>query len=463
VSDKIISHYNGNRPFNHPALAADENGRIVYLFGSNNGDQANVQTYAGVLDEQCNVLADPMQHRISANNNNNEGAPHIDYNGGGKFTAGYLSQGAGDASIAVGLSLIGSAASPALSITYRQEVVAPANIGRPTILAISPTRSVFCAAKGDQRPPEDGVECALLNTTDGTVIWRELVAKTTPPAAPGITGGGYMNQPWLAMLEPAAAGTPPKVALSVIASTGEGRNKNKKGASRLDLYVLAPTDAGSGQLALKENAGFYQAHGTICGTKYGTAATRSLAIFEAPITGAGIASIKLAQLSAVAQSGSANGMQITLPATLAVSTGNSDSGYLSNQYGRNPNSQGRDFLHCIGDVPNPGFGAPNGFLPTVKSFISAPYSGRNPSEPKNALFLSLVPAETSVPITQPTPPAPLPPSTSDPTAGAPSSGTRPPSAWGCGVGATAASGVGELSLGVGCALGLACARRRRRG
>ena len=33
---------------------------------------------------------------------------------------------------------------------------------------------------------------------------------------------------------------------------------------------------------------------------------------------------------------------------------NGDSGYIANKYGQNPNTQGRDFLRCIGNVPNPG-------------------------------------------------------------------------------------------------------------
>jgi MYXO-CTERM domain-containing protein len=75
-----------------------------------------------------------------------------------------------------------------------------------------------------------------------------------------------------------------------------------------------------------------------------------------------------------------------------------DSGHIANIYGQNPNTQGRDFLRCIGDVPNPGHGVSGGYLSNVESFFVAPHAGRIPGDPKNALFLSLVPGKTDKPV-----------------------------------------------------------------
>jgi MYXO-CTERM domain-containing protein len=76
-----------------------------------------------------------------------------------------------------------------------------------------------------------------------------------------------------------------------------------------------------------------------------------------------------------------------------------DSGWLANRYGENPGRQGRDFLRCIGDVPNPGHGVDKGYMPDVKSFFVTAIPGRIPGDPKNSLFLSFLPAEVDTPGT----------------------------------------------------------------
>jgi MYXO-CTERM domain-containing protein len=170
----------------------------------------------------------------------------------------------------------------------------------------------------------------------------------------------------------------------------------------------------------------------------------------------------------------------------AVNSENGDSGYISNIYGRNPNNQGRDFLRCIANVANPGYGVANGFMPNVKSFIAAPHGGRKSGDPKNSLFLSLMPGEVDAP--QPpdknpvtgdngtgipggpdnpgtgtgTPGNPGSPGGIDPTGqpGTPGNGTGAPNAnlSGCQMGGTPHAGLTMLGL-IG--LALVASRRRR--
>ena len=92
---------------------------------------------------------------------------------------------------------------------------------------------------------------------------------------------------------------------------------------------------------------------------------------------------------------------------------NADSGYAANLYGPNPGRQGRDFLRCIGDVPNPGFGKAGGFRPEVASFFARPSCGMQPGEPKNALFLSLLPAHVPGRTIEPVPHRDQPPAATD--------------------------------------------------
>lgn len=453
MADQVqLTHYNGNRPANHPAVATDGSS-VVFLFGSNHDNEARVQTYAGLTDETCQLLNDPMQNRVSNNRANNEGAADIQFNGNGLFTGGYLSQGGDvDRSIAIGLQLSGTT----LTVTYRHTVVAPANIGRPAIVVLAQDRSLFCAAKGDERPPEVGVECGLIDTTAGTVLWRNVVAPSQPSNWPGVNAGLYMNQPSVGKLDET------HVAVSVVSSTGEGRNKNHKGSSMAHLYLLTPTDAGPGAMTQADQLGAYQVHNGLCTGAYGANGDRAVAIFDTSITGSGVPALTFAKLNAGAQ------LAMGMMDQRVVGAENGDSGYLSNRYGRNPNYQGRDFLRCIGDVPNPGYHVTGGFMPNVRTFFVAPYDGRKMGDPKNALFMSFVPGQVDAPL----PPDPghpgdnnnssNPGNPNDPNNPNPP-GKGPPSLWGCSVGlggvGAEASSLAVLGL-LGFALILSSRRQR---
>ena len=107
VADQVqlTNNTNGDRPCNHP-MAASDGKNVVWVYGTDQ-NSANTRTYVAAVDHMCNQVASPR--RISENGNNNEGAPHITYNGNGRFTAGYLSTGNNDTSFAVGLEEIGRA------------------------------------------------------------------------------------------------------------------------------------------------------------------------------------------------------------------------------------------------------------------------------------------------------------------------------------------------------------------
>src|SRR4051812_39969790 len=68
---------------------------------------------------------------------------------------------------------------------------------------------------------------------------------------------------------------------------------------------------------------------------------------------------------------------------------NADSGYLSNLWGRNPRTQGRNFLRCIGDVANPNYGKSGAWMSHVKTFFVAPSNGSDPRSADGAVKLGL--------------------------------------------------------------------------
>jgi len=462
ASDVELTHnyFVGERPCNHPRAATDGD-QIVWLYGSN-FLTANTQTYAGVLNEKCET-ASPVPLRISANANNNEGAPDIQYVGNGVFAAGYLSTGGQDISYARGLRLVGGG----LVKDYLTGVVTPANIGRPTI-AVSPgeDRALFCAARGDQRPPEMGVQCAWLDTNTGDVLWKTYLAESNPYA------NSYMNQPQAAVLGPG------RFAVQLVESDGGHKKKSDddvKGSSSERLYVLDANDAGMTVRSELDGIGLYQSHPTICSGGYGLDGAAHIGVFDASLTGNGQPGLQLVSVDAT------GAMAVDLGLDNWVVSPWGDAGHLQNLYGPNPNTQGRGFLRCRGDVPNPSFGIDGGFRPGVKSFFIAPHTGRRPGEPKNSLVLSLVPGE----VAEPAPPEP--PTTNEPSGSSAATGAGPESEGSGGAPADAADpstdgegvdlafgqpsacaarpGEGTPShawLGMLAALGLAAGARRRR-
>jgi hypothetical protein len=424
VADQIqLGHYDGDRPCNHP-MAATDGQHVVWMFGSDMNNQANVSTYAGVLDEMCQVEADPQ--RVSEDNNNNEGAPDISYNGKGYFTGGYLSTGNNDTSYAVGLLLHDDNGKVSLEKTYLTGIVSPSNIGRPAIMAAGPDRSLFCASKGDNRPPEIGIECAWLDAIAGKPMWKKIVAASDP------NNKKYMNQPSVAALDYG------RFAVNLQESNGGGKKNNTKGANTSHLYVIEPSDSGYVEKSHKVGVGTYQTHAAVCAGAYGVDGLRHIAIMGAPNTGVGLPGIQFARYDSQTD--------LVADKTMQWAIGYyGDSGYIANIYGQNPNQQGRDFLRCIGDVPNPGHGLKGGYQSGVASFFVAPHAGRIPGDPKNALFLSFVPGKTDKPAL-PEPPKEVTPPTPDPSSTATTASSSSSSGGGgSDSGAGGSSGAGEVN------------------
>jgi MYXO-CTERM domain-containing protein len=386
-------------------MAATDGKHVVWTFGSDMNNQTNVSTYVGALDEMCKTEAEPK--RVSENNNNNEGAPDISYNGNSRFTAGYLSTNNNDTSFALGVTLHDDNGTISLEKTYLKGVVTPSNIGRPAIVAATPDRSLFCASKGDNRPPEDGVECAWLDVNTGKVLWKQILAASQP------ANKKYMNQPSVALLDYG------RFAVNLQESSGDGKKTNTKGANTSHLYVIEPSDSGYIEKSHKVGLGTYQTHAAICSGGYGASGKRNIAIMAAPITGVGLPGLQMASYES-------NTDLVADKANQWPIGYYGDSGHIANIYGQNPHTQGRDFLRCIGDVPNPGHGVAGGYQPAIETFFVAPHAGRMPGDPKNALFLSFIPGKTDKPVV-PEPPKevtpPVDPSTSATTgSGNPSTG-----------------------------------------
>jgi MYXO-CTERM domain-containing protein len=134
-----------------------------------------------------------------------------------------------------------------------------------------------------------------------------------------------------------------------------------------------------------------------------------------------------------------------------------DTAWLSYKGLRNPNNQGRDFLHTVGSVPNPGYQNPNGWMPEVSHFavslVPAPFDG---TSTRNSVWASFVPIAwdpavqvimgTTLNVSQiPAGPSPTVGGGSTPTVG----GTDPTVNGGTANGAVAAPSGGGTTIGSG--------------
>jgi MYXO-CTERM domain-containing protein len=375
VSEKQITDNGGSRSCNHPRIASNGEGYGVWTYGSNDVN-GNTRTYVQGINHMCETMGDRL--RISENNNNNDGAPHIVFNGGDYYTAGYLSTNNDDTSFAVGVM---ANMTDGVKKTWIKGVVAPSNIGRPSIVPIGMDRSFFCASEGNNRPPETGITCALLNSMTGEIIHKETIAKSDP------ANNVYMGQPTVAKISDTM------MAIQYLESNGQGKKTNIKGSNASHLVVYSISGDTFSKQAYANGIGLAPTHSSICSGSYGEKGENYVAVFGMSPTGGGQPNMQFTYFN-----GGSLKADIAKDNWIVGYYG--DSGRLSNLYGANPNTQGREFPMCVGGVKNPGFGLKNGWMNTVETFFLAPHTGNNGTseELKNGLYLSFVPGKISAPV-----------------------------------------------------------------
>jgi MYXO-CTERM domain-containing protein len=458
VSLKRLTEYpRGERTCNHPKAAVDENGNIVWLYGSDyNSNRPN--TYAGIINHMCEHLAAPQM--VSIPRDANDGAPDVAYLGNGNFIAGYYSDGGGetanfpepggDYSVAMGLSIVNDGLLPRLERRWITPVVTPTNIGRPTVAAVDATRALLCAPKGPNRP-SDSIECGLIDTTTGAVVAKNELFKGGPGGSMG--GRKYFNQPTVVKV------AENQFALMAIESNGMGKNTNIKGANVAHMLMFERN--GDSLIAGGEivGAAAHQTHASICVGSYGEQGNTAIAVFSAAPTGIGRAAMAMVQYDSTTKS-----FKYDERADLWPAAWYGDSGHLANWYGRNPMKQGRDYMRCIGGIENPGYHVPNGFMPDVKTFFAGAVHGRIPGDEKNSLFLSLVPGQMDK---KPQPANPVPageaPDIEPDTGVTASEAPKADSGCGCATpGSSSTSGAAALAT-FALGLGIVVSRRRKTG
>nr|UXE44457.1 hypothetical protein Hi04_10k_c2441B_00005 [uncultured bacterium] len=394
VSTKQITSFDGDRPFNHPRLASAGDYAVVN-FASTIEDPNTTNQYVMIVDSTGtvghltgtvingdNVVTDSHGKtvdvlNVGVNDGNNHGAAEMHYigkdaNGVDQFLGGFLHNN--NDSYAFGLAVTKTATGYVAKQTWRTLFTRPANIGRPTCAVTGATTATCCAAKGNNRPPEIGVQCVALDTVKGTIQNKVLVAASEPQSKV------YMNQPTLTFLGNGLCG------LGYIMSDGEGRNKNghflgtnTSQAAVVDCQTLAIKNTQTGVAP-------FQRHATMSSSLFGNQGNTYMASLGCSSTGVGGAGLQLISVDT-------NGM-------MAVDKANNmlpvmwqcDTAWLSYKGLRNPRDQGRDFFHVLGNVANPGFGATKGWMPEVSHFaVSLVGAVKDQTSTRNSLYASFIP------------------------------------------------------------------------
>lgn len=383
---QLTSHTGGFRPCNHPRIANDGE-HIVWTYGSDYQDPATTRLYAGVLDERCGHVITPR--KVSDTDNADSGAPDIVGHKDGRFSAAYKYSGNGGETHVLGLLVSNDAETDELRLdrVYRRRAIDPADIGRPSIAAAGADHFFMCAAQGNQRPPEDGIRCAYVDAIEGQILEDQLILEAEP------NDGIFYNSPVVQALEFG------RFSVQVTESNGQGRKADERGATKTHLYIYEPSANAIVLKAQETDLGVdWPIHSAHCNGEYDQSGNLHMAVMGAPITGAGSPTMQMLSWS------SETDFQMDTKDKWFVAD-QGDAGHLANLYGANPEKQGRDYLRCIGSVPNPGYDPDRStgdtFMPDVKNFFVMPVVGKRPDEPKNSLSMSLVPGASAVVLEAP--------------------------------------------------------------
>ena len=391
-----ISHFDGDRPFNHARLASNGGDFELVAFASTIEEGDTTNEYVMLLDDTGNVITDikgkslngddvvrdrngkiqPVLN-VGQNDGDNHGASEMlyvgkDANGVDHFIGGYLHNN--NDSYAFGISVSKTGTTYNITQDWETNYASPANIGRPTIAVTSPTTATACAAKGNNRPPEVGIKCVSLDTTTGKILTKAIVAPSEPDKHV------YMNQPTVTYL---GNGT---CALGVVMSDGSGRSRNGHflAANTSMAYTI---DCNTLQIKnTQTGVAPFQRHATITQSVFGNQGQTFIGSLGCSSTGAGGAGLQLIGVDS-------NGMMsVDKVNNMMPVMWQCDTAWLSYKGLRNPRDQGRDFLHTLGSIPNPGFQDPKGWMPEVSHFaVSLVPAVHDQTATRNSLYASFVP------------------------------------------------------------------------
>jgi MYXO-CTERM domain-containing protein len=468
---------NGHRPTVTPIFRGSA---AMIEFGYAPNDSNNTEVYVKTISADCNVMSE--QVRVLAKNNDNCQARDAnnsvvlsDSDTVTRIGSACECNGNGrDDAYAYGLVLEKNPATSEITVDKYFEVTTENEIERhrANIWATStPDRMFLCGAVGNAQPPNRGARCMLINTAAGVpaeerILWRTYVQKREDRI--------YAVEPKAAPITDAQGNVTDMFYLMWVEADLTNRDGKEKGKTRVKMSVVRATDAGLDILmppTYDMTTRSDSSHPGFCGSSFGEDGAARAIMLQGSIVGS---------TTGVGRAGVINYDAATNKLVLEqefVYSDSADSAWISKFYGQNPNNQGRNYMHCLGSVPNPGYKVVGGFMPEASQLMLVPSEGRYmraDGTPEDKLSLRINIIGAVVPAAQPPAPPPPPPPGDEPpppvTPPPPDDGNDgtteddpgqagSPTMFGCAVShGTSAGGLGGLLL-VG--LALAATRRRR--
>ncbi len=304
-----------------------------------------------------------------------------------------------------------------------------------------------CVTAGNAQPPDRGVVCSAYDTESGAALWRTFVAQKVDEV--------YQTQIHVVGIRD-DGGNPTSMALATWERLTENRRRGK-GTVELASAALSFTRQGMQVLTDPSTRVAPTVDGTHLGMCDSLVGADGQTSWRGFLVGSSINGNPFAL--SVGQTVAWNPAETRLMPDRKYSLNVAiDNAWLSNIYGQNPEQQGRNFIACVGDVPNPGYRRTDGYQPGVKSFAAVAATSRRMddargiAEDKLATELVLVPMV----LAPDAPPAGEPVDPDDPVPAPEPAGVHSGATGVC----SAAGGGGGSGAALLALLVLACARRR---
>lgn len=327
---------------------------------------------------------------------------------------------------------------------------------------------VECGTAGNNQPPERGVRCYGVDTdpngeqgenADSRLLWRQYIERYGDEDE-----SGDFIHPTQVRFAPIldAEGN---VTDTVMATWQriEGRRRRGKGSAKAMIASFRFSRDGMEMVAAPQENVFPASdatHASICSTLWGTTGSAEHRAFmiSSSVNGS---TASFARAAVVGFDGTSASLDTTVGLRAAI-----DNAWLSNIYGNNPNTQGRNFISCT-NIENPGYGVSGGYMSDVKSFVGIPANTRRMDaergipEDKLALELVLVPAVIDAEPSGDEPVEPDPGSDDDNDDNGDDGETGGSNPNNLGGGCSVSSGAGAGSLALVALFALVAFRRRR--
>jgi len=459
-----------NRNANNPTLTSVLGGTAAvaeYGWQPNN----DTQTYVKVLGPNCEQLTDQVRVMAETNDDckaNDEGqmATLADAPDATRLASGIECNGNGTDDGWMYVLNVTKAADGTVTAKreFKLDIEANVDIWRPDIAAVGADRVLITGAAGNTRPANRGARAYYINVAPDVpqnqrVVWRKYIAESQP------NDRIYAMNPIIEAV-PTTDGQNNQFVVAWVQANLKGRRGKEKGKTRVEAQMVSVDDTGLHTLSTPTfdvTSKADSSHPGLIATPWGPNGDPRVLLLQGSIvgsyTGTGRASVLKFDKSAQAVS-----MESEF-----VYADSEDTGWISNIYGPNPNTQGRNFLRAI-SFDNPNYGLAGAWASDVKTFVAIPNherAMRTDGTPEDKLSWNLVFVPAVVPAADNPDPNPNP----DPGTGSGSgsgsdtgSGSGSASDPGMSFGGCAATGsAADLGTVLFLGLALAGATRRRRG